>query len=542
MKAALACLAAVLIWLAGCTKNESEANGRHSWTQPGVLRVAFIDEPKSLNPLLASTTFEGFVDRLMFEPLLSADPRGNTVPMLAAVVPTQANGGISADGLTITYHLRPDARWSDGVPVTAHDVAWSWSAIMNPNNDVVSRHGYDDVRSIDTPDAHTVVVHLKQRFAPFVNTFFAESDQPYGVAPAHVLARYPDINRIPFNAAPVVGDGPFRFVSWKRGDRIVVTANPSFFKGPPRLRRVEIEIVPNEDSAINLLRTHAIDYFFQPSIETYPTLRTVPQTKVVWVNVNGFEGLEFNLSHSLLADPLVRRAIAAAIDKTSLTQQLTRGESKVATGDLPDWMWAFDPSVRSEPYHPEKGKRLLAQAGWIAGPDGFVRKSGHPMQLLLATDTQTATHRTESLLIQAALRRIGVDVEVKYYPGDILYAPQGMGGIMHGGKFDLLIYPWFAGVDPDNSSQFTCANLPPRGYDDSRYCSPAMDAAQATALTHYDRASRKLAYARIEHLLTTDNPMLFFWWQRSQEAISSDFRGFTPNPVVESWNAWQWSI
>ena len=122
--------------------------------------------------MLAGTTIEIFIDRLMFEPLLSADARGNTVPMLAAAVPTQANGGISADGLTITYRLRRDAYWSDGVPVTAHDVAWSWQAIENPNNDAVSRHGYDEVRAIDTPDAHTVVVHLKTALFAFREHLF----------------------------------------------------------------------------------------------------------------------------------------------------------------------------------------------------------------------------------------------------------------------------------------------------------------------------------------------------------------------------------
>src|SRR5580704_8554260 len=239
----------------------------------------------------------------------------NPVPILATNVPSQANGGISADGLTIRYHLRADAKWSDGVPVTSRDVAWTWSAILNPNNDVVARHGYDDIRSIDTPDAHSVVVHLKRPFAPFVDTFFAESDQPYDVMPAHVLSRYPDINRIPFNNAPTVGDGPFSLVAWKHGDSVLLTANHSFFEGPPALNSIEIHFVPNEDTAVNLLRTHAIDYFYQPSIQTYPSLRSVPDTRIVWVNVNGFEGVMFNLGNSVLGDPIVRRAIAAALDK-----------------------------------------------------------------------------------------------------------------------------------------------------------------------------------------------------------------------------------
>ncbi len=541
MRSTAARVIAAAIALAACTKTGDVTAGRHPWTVPGLLRVAVPEEPKNLNPLLAGTTIEIFIDRLMFEPLLSADPRGNPVPMLAAKVPTQDNGGVSRDGLTIVYRLRDDARWSDGTPVTAHDVAWSWQAIENTRNNVVSRHGYDDVRAIDTPDPHTLVVHLKQPFSPFVNTFFAESDQPYEIVPAHVLGRYPDINQIPFNDRPLVSDGPFRFTSWQRGDRILLDANPSFFNGPPRLKHVEIHFVPNEETAVNLLRTHTIDYIQQPSIGTYPALRGLPDTQIVWVNVNGFEGMEMNLSHPPLDDVRVRRAVAAALDKAAFTREVTHGQTITATEDLPNWIWAFDPFVRSVPFDPTAAAASLARLGWIAGSDGIARKNGRALELTLTTDSVTAAHRAESLLVQAALRRIGIAVQVKYYPLDILYAPAGMGGIQHGGKFDLLVYGWYAGIDPDNSSELTCENFPPHGYNDPRYCSREMDALQAAALTHYDRRTRKGAYSKIEHLLSIDNPILYFWWQRQQEAISVDFHGFAPNPVTESWNAWQWS-
>ena len=526
---------------AACTRAGGEQTaGRHPWTVPGFLRVATVDEPKSLNPLLASTTDEGFVDRLMFEPLVTADVRGNPIPMLATTVPTQENGGISSDGLTIVYHLRRDARWSDGVPVGAADVKWSWQAIENPGDNVISRHGYDVVRSIDTPDAKTVVVHLKRRFAPFVNTFFAESDQPYDVAPAHVLAKYPNINRIPFNDAPTVGDGPFLFSSWRHGDSIEVVANPHFFLGRPKLDRIKISIVPDENSATNLLRTHQLDYVFQPSIATYPSLHALPGVRVVFVNMNGYEGVQFN--DARVPDPLVRRAAAYALDKAAMVQDLTHGQMHVATEDIPNWMWAFDPTVKSYPYDVREARRALEQAGYRFGPDGMAGKNGRPLDLLLATDTQNVTHRSESLLLQAALHRIGIAVDIKFYPIDVLYESAALGGITQSGRFDVTLGPWYAGIDPDDSSQFLCDTIPPGGYNLSRYCNPQMEAAQRAALMHYDQAIRATAYSRIQRLLARDNPIIFLWWQRQQEAVSVDFKGFAPNPVVESWNAWQWSI
>lgn len=541
--AALACTA-LLALLAGCSRSGGggEATGRHSWSQAGFLRVAVVQEPKSLNPLLASTTVDVFIDRLMFEPLLSADPKGNPVPMLAAAVPTQANGGISPDGLTITYHLRPDAKWSDGVAVSSADVKYSWQAIVNSNNNVISRHGYDMVTSIDTPDATTAVVHLKQKFAPFTNTFFAESDQPYDIVPAHVFSKYATINQMPFNNEPTVSDGPFKFTSWQHGDRILMQANANFFMGKPGLDRLQVSIVPDENTAINQLRTHEIDYMFQASIDTYPTLKDLPDAHIVWVDMNGYEAIQFNVARPGVSDPMVRKAIAYAFDKAALVGRLTHGQAHVATEDIPSWMWAFDPSVKSYPYDVATAKSMLARAGWTPGPDGIVQKNGQPLVLLLSTDNANQTHRQESLLVQEALHRIGVGVEIKYYPQNILYETAALGGILQLGKFDMTLAPWYAGIDPDDSSQFLCSMLPPNGYNTARYCNPEMEAAQQKALTNYDQPTRKAAYAQIQQLLSRDNPYIFFWWQRQQEAVSNDFKGFGPNPVVESWNAWEWSI
>ncbi len=518
------------------------AGGRHPWTHPGYLRVSVQSDLKNLNPLLNSNTTDVFVDRLMFEPLLTADPKGNPLPMLAAEVPTLENGGISRDGLTVTYHLRKDARWSDGVPVTSADVKWSWQAIMNPDNNVVSRHGYDYVARIDTPNATTAIVHLKQLFSPFVNTFFAESDQPYMLAPAHALAKYPNINNIPFNSRPTVSDGPFKFVQWARGDHITLVRNDAFFMGRPGLSRVDVKIIPDEDTSVNLLRSHAIDYMFQASQQTYQALRGLPDVRLVWVNVNGYASIQLNCSHPVLRDPRVRLAIAYALDKNELVQTLTYNTQTVATEDIPNWMWAFNPAVRAYPHDPLMARRLLREAGWSPGPDGIMRKDGQPLSVVMVSNNSNATRRRETVEMQAMLRDVGIETEIKYYPGDVLLAPAGMGGILQLGRFDISVTGWYAGIDPDDSTQFTCENFPPGGYNYSRYCSAAMQRLQKIALTHYDRPTRLSAYYAIQELLAKDNPMIFNYWLRQMEPISADFRGFDPNPVVEAWNAWQWTI
>lgn len=507
-----------------------------------MLRIAIQSDLKNLNPLLNSNTTDAMVARLMFEPLVSADTKGNPVPMLAAGVPTQQNGGISKDGLTITYHLRKNAKWTDGVPVTSKDVKWSWQAIMNSDNNVISRHGYDYVNSIDTPDDYTAVVHLKEKFAPFVNTFFAESDQPYPIAPAHVLSKYPNINTIPFNSDPTVTDGPFKFVRWVHGDHIELAANDQFFMGKPGLRGIYIRIIPDENTIRNLLRTHDIDWMFQASINNYPEIKNMPGVKMVFVDVNGYEDVQLNVQRPYLQDARVRQALAYAIDKTRIIQTLTYGQQKAAIEDQPPFMWAFDPSLRDYPHDPAAAKQLLQQAGWTPGPDGIARKNGERLTLVLVSNGSNVTRRKEAVELQQMFRDVGVDLQIKNYQADVLFAPAGEGGILQNGKFDLSLAGWYAGVDPDDSSQYTCANMAPKGYNYSRYCNQDMEAAQKMALENYDQPTRKKAYFRIQALLHRDVPEIFTYYQRQLQPINPNFKGFAPNPVMEAWNAWQWSI
>lgn len=538
---ALVALGAVM---AGCTQTQTNGTGGgpNAGTVPGVLRVAIQSDVKNLNPLLASNTTDGMIARLMFVPLITSNDKGEPVPMLASDVPSMANGGISKDGLTVTYHLRKNAKWSDGVAVSSADVKWSWQAVMNSSNNVISRNGYDDISSIDVPDPYTVVVHLKRKFSPFVNTFFADSDSPLSVAPAHVLSKYPDINQIPFNSTPNVTDGPFKFVRWVHGDHISLAANPNFFMGVPGLKEINVRIIPDENTIVNLVKTHEIDWMFEASINNYPAVKDIPGTVIKFVDVNGYEDVQLNVQRPYLQDVRVRQAIAYAMDKQQLIDNLTYGQEHIATEDQPPFMWAYDPNIKPYPHDVQKARQLLQAAGWTPGSDGIMTKNGQRLTLVLVSNSSNVTRRKAALEIQNMMKQAGIEIEVKPYQADVLFAPVGEGGILQGGKFDLSLAGWYSGVDPDDSSQLVCAQVAPKGYNYSRYCTPAMEAAQKMALENYDRPTRTKAYFKIQELLAKDVPEIYDYYERQMHPINSDFKGFDPNPVVESWNAWQWSI
>ena len=542
MKRILAALSLILL-ICGCTKVGTQTTGgvRNPGTVPGEVRIAIQSEPINLNPILASNTTDGMVDALMFDFLVTADPKGNPLPDLANPVPSLQNGGISKDGLTITYHLRKNVKWSDGAPFTSKDVKFSWQAVVNPQNNTTSRRGYDLVRSVDTPDPYTVVFHMKQRFAPIVNTLFAESDNPIWVVPEHILGKYPDINRVPFNNQPV-GTGPFKLVEWAKGDHITVVRNDNYFLGRPKLDKIVIHVIPDENTTINELKTHDIDWMFQASPDTCKQTKDLPGVNVFYNNVDGYESVLFNLKHPPLDDPLVRKAIAYAINKKELVDALTCGTQKIATEDHPDFMWAHNPHVTVYDYDPQKAKQLLQQAGYSPGPNGMMQKNGKPISLLAVTNTTNVTRRQLSVLVQSQLRAVGIDMSIKNYPGAQLFAPAGEGGILQLGRFDFSFSGWYAGVDPDDSSQFICSMVPPGGYNYTRYCNKAMDSAQQDALTHFDQPTRQAAYYKTEAMLAEDVPQIFFWWVHAAQPINTDLKGFSPNPATETWNAYQWSI
>jgi peptide/nickel transport system substrate-binding protein len=187
-------LALVLLSIltSGCTKiqtSTSLSSTSNPWTVHGILRVGSYEDLDSLNPIVSTQAFVTDVDQMVFSGLIDYDEHGNPVPDVALEVPTTANGGISRDGKTITYHLRRGVKFTDGVPLTSADVKYTWEQIVNPSNNVGYRYPYDQVVSVDTPDDYTVIVHLRAPLASFVAAFM-RNGVIGSIVPRHVLSGY----------------------------------------------------------------------------------------------------------------------------------------------------------------------------------------------------------------------------------------------------------------------------------------------------------------------------------------------------------------
>lgn len=511
----------------------------HAGTVHGVLRIGDMRQPDNLNPMLSFGQIATDLSMLWAAYLFRWSDRNELVPELATQVPTLHNGGISADGLTITYRLRRGVRWQDGAPFTADDVIFTWQQVMNPRNNIQSRVGYDAIDWIKKVGNLTLVVHLKKRFAPFVETFFTPADATYCILPRHLLSGSPDINHAAYNNLPI-GTGPFRVVEDDKVSEIRMEANPGYWRGPPRLREVVYRILPDDDTIGTQFQTHEIDLRIGAPAAQAAALRAQPGIVVYAVPFTAFESLDFNTSHAVVSDARVRQALHYALDVRRMGAALTRGQYLASGSDQPPFLWAHNPEVMGYPYDPSRASRLLDEAEWKLGSDGVRAKNGQRLELNMVSATGSTLASAIDVLVQHDWKKVGVAVNIKQYPTDLLGGPDG---IYRTGKFDLFFDSWSNGTDPDDSQIFMCDEQPPEGTNYFHFCNRSLDAAENVALTEYSLSKRKAAYARIQEILAEQDPIIVLWFDVRQDIASADLRGYKPaHAVTTFWNPWEWSI
>jgi peptide/nickel transport system substrate-binding protein len=523
-----------------CIAGASAASSLHAWTDPATLRLAVTADPHGFNPLYPTNQEDDWLASLCFDLLITQDGAGRLVPDLAADVPTLRNGGISADGKTIRYSLRRGVRWHDGAPFSSADVAFTWRAIMDPRNAVPNRHGYDRIERVDTPDPYTVVFHLKEPFAPFVRTVFAEADTTYRVLPKHLLDHETSLDRADFNTHPV-GTGPYKFVRWDRAQSVAYAANPAYFRGAPHIANVVVRIIPDFTTLAVELRTHHVDLGrVDPS--GFNLLRGAEGLDGELITANAFGAYMLNMARPPLGDVRVRRAVARAIDRAGLVKRLAFGTADTGYADIPPALYGATAQDDPNAYDPAAARSLLDAAGWKPGADGVRARDGKRLELLMASIAGSPSARSFDVLVQSALRAVGIDAQIKEYAAATFFAPAAGGGPLASGNYDLAQFNWLSGTDLDNSVLFTCGARPPNGRNFENYCSPEMDALQRDARRTYDDAKRRATYAKIEALVQRDVPMAFISHPKIRVYRNVDLHRPEPNGVTLWWHVAEWSF
>ena len=537
LKAALAMTVCALA-IAACSHVQQAAPGRtNPWTVPGVVRLGEPDEPDNLNPLFGHTEATDRADALIFAFLLRYDDNGEYIPDLATEVPTQRNGGISADGKTITVHLRNGARWSDGAPLTARDWLFTYHAVMNPRNNTKLRYLWDDIASVRIPDDRTIVIRLRQPNASFLGVL-AMGGSAYPPLPEHLLGNLPEINRAPFNNAPI-SSGPFVMTAWNHGSSLTFAPNPYYFRGKPKLKQIVWKVIPDNNTLFSQLQTHEIDVYptvNEQAISRLDAIRGIAVTKKL---IASWRHLGFNTHKPLLADLRVREAIAEAIDWKRINDTVYHGYNQLGVSDIFPGSWAA-PKLPSYRYDPSHARALLREAGWTLGSDGVLHRGSQTMRLTISTGNNKAENQQAEVVMQSMLRPFGIDLEIRNYPISLLFAQNGP---IYSGAYDLEWSVETNGPDPDNSGSWHSAYIPPNGANTSWLNDPEVNRLSDAAIRTYDRAERKALYQREEERLRALVPAVCFYWENSYTAVNSDLHNYKPAAfITDMWNAWEWDI
>lgn len=525
---------------------------------------AFDQEPDSLVPYFSQMSFAIWLTQLTLAGLAEWDAENNLVPELAAEIPTAENGGISEDGLTITWKLKDCLFWSDGTPLTSADVKFTWEAIMDPGNAPASRTGYDKIASIDTPDPLTAVVTFSELYPPWQTLFTQGPNNSGAILPMHMLEGQTALESNEFVHQPTVASGPFVVTEWVPGDFMTFLPNPNFFAGRPILDRIQIRFVADSAAALAALQTGDVDWYPNFSEADITTLQDLePDVKLTVVSGSDFEHYFFNQGRvegvdgrgaadnegfCPFKDINVRKAITLGINRQAIVDNLLSGLTAVPVSQWPNTSWT-NTDLTVEGYDPEAAAALLDEAGYNVGSDGIRVGdcNGEQTRLSFNFETTNAPIRIDAALaVQADLAAIGVEFKPIHTPAGTFFGQYVDGGPLTTGNYDMGGYT--TGFYPDPyTDNFQCESVPnaekPDGTNWYHLCDPALSDLIDSSLDTADTAERKAIMDEAQKYIA-ENYYVIPMYARADVFGSTPRFVFGPvGPMSNiNWNAETWDV
>jgi peptide/nickel transport system substrate-binding protein len=454
-------------------------------TEPGVVNFVIESMPTNLDPRIGTDAPSERIDSLIFDSLVELDdhriPHGDL-----------AEKWETPDPVTYVFHLRSGVKFHDGSPLTSSDVKYTFDSIINGSVTTPKRGSLRLVKSIEAPDAATVIFHLSEPNGAFLTDICRPA---LGVVPAGAGS---DATAHP------IGTGPFRFVSAQQDDNVVLERSATYFRTPPRIEEVRFRIVPEAVVRALELRKGTADLEMSSlAPDMIPVLRRQPSLEVTEEPGTNYVYIAFNFDDPVLARREVREALALATNREEIIRYLYRGQARLADGPLPSNSWAYDPDIAHYGYDPQRAEELLDSAGFPRN----VGRNGLRLKLTLKTSTEEST-RLLAAVLQEQWRKVGVDLELQSME------PATLGSEIARGNFQLYTLRWI-GVNNDPEFYefaFSSKRIPPMGGNRGHYRNPAVDALLDQARVEGDREKRRELFVKIEKIIAEDLPYVSLWF------------------------------
>lgn len=480
----------------------------------GILVVGLESNPTNLDPRLSTDAASSRIDDLLFNRLFRKDPNGEPVKDLV-------EKWEQPDPLTYVFRIRKGVRFHDGRLLDARDVQYTFESLLDPSLGSPLRGSYQMISSIESPDPWTVVFKLQEPFASFLVNL------DMGILPR------PESAKPEGDPTPMVGSGPFCFVSWDHGSEVRLRANADYYEGAPRIREVRFKIVPDNTVRILELKKGAVHLLVNEiEPEVLPSLEKDPRFIVEKRQGTNYSYLGFNLRDPILKSLKVRQAVACAINREDIIKYLLGGLAAPATGVLSPLNWAYDPDVTTVPFDPQKAKRLLDEAGY-PDPDG----EGPKERFSLSYKTsQNELRRRIGEAMQSQLDEIGIEMQIRSYEWGTFYSD------IKKGNFQIYTLTWVGVTDPDIYSYlFASQSTPPTGANRGYYRNPEVDRLLKQGRVTQDRNKRKSIYGQVQRILARDLPYVSLWYSVNVAVMDSRIRGFQLFPdgsLISLKNVW----
>ncbi len=504
------------------------------------------NEPDSLIPNGSSQTFAVLMENALYAPPFYGDTQGHITPGIVPTLPTVQNGGISSDYKTWKFTLLPNLKWSDGQPLTAEDIDFTWKLWNNPKFAAAVTTGYNLITSADvSSDKLSITFHLKQAFAPFLAAWTDGGGAPL---PKHVFQNIPpdQILKSKENLNPSVASGPFKMSESVPGNHYTTVRNDNYFlasQGMPYLDKVIFRPVADQNTVLkDLQANNATSTWFIDVSKTKAYQALQNYNFVVNPAASNFETIVINFKNPTLANNLeVRQAMAMAIDHQALIKTARVGQgSPLCTDHGAAVHPGYQPDAPCPKFDPAGANKLLDDHGWVKGSDGVRSKDGKRLEFKYTTTSGKPWRQADEEIIQQNFKDIGIKLNIQNVPASTFFGP-----FLNNGQHDLAEFENSFTYDPDDDTLVGCDAIPPPGGSGENWsfkCYPELQKLITQEQQTVDPVARQAIFNKEHQILLTQFPYIFLYSPTDPGIAKKTTHNYLPGPegAQESVNIWKW--